>query len=121
MHLQELIKKNLEQIRMLYLQTFEELTNNQTNIEIVIKEVLDKKITEDQAVEKINKAVLYAEELQKGFSKKMKESLNSLISCFPDVDSEEVKKIKDEIEKIYLEMEDGVSRFVEKVKELYKI
>jgi len=121
MDIQDLIKKNLEQIRILYLQTFEELTTNQTKIEIIIKDVIDRKITENEAVERINKCVVYAEELQKGFSRKMRENLDSLLSCFPDITSEELKNIKTDLEKIYLEMEEGVSKFVEKVKELYRI
>ena len=119
--LQDVIKNNLEQIRMLYLQTFEELTNNQSNIEMIIKNVLEKKIDEKEALEKIDEAVLYAEKLQKGFSEKMRQSLDNLLSIFPEADSEEIQSIRAELETIYSEMEDGVTKFVEKVKELYKV
>lgn len=120
--MQEIIKNNLEQIRMLYLQTFEELTNNQSNIETIIKDVLDKKVDEKKALEKINDAVMYAEKLQKGFSEKMKENLANLLAIFPDeAKSPEVLSIENELENIYSEMEDGISKFVEKVKELYKV
>jgi seryl-tRNA synthetase len=118
---QEMIKSNLEQIRMLYLQTFEELTHNQSNIEIIIKEVLEKKIDEKEALERINQAVNYAEKLQKGFSEKMRENLNRLLENFPEAQSSEIQSIKGELENIYSEMEEGVSKFVDKVKELYKV
>jgi len=121
MDFHEQIKNNLEQIRMLYLQTFEELTNNQSNIEIIIRDVLEKKMEERQALEKITESVEYAEKLQKGFSVKMKENLNNLLAIFPDADSDEINKIKKELENIYSEMEDGITKFVEKVKELYKV
>ncbi|HCL58092.1 MAG TPA: hypothetical protein DHW82_13950 [Spirochaetia bacterium] len=119
--LQELIKNNLEQIRLLYLQTFEELTNNQSNIEMIIKDVLEKKISESTAIERISDAVDYAEKLQKGFSEKMRANLNNLLSIFPEADSAEIMSIREELEKIYKEMEEGVNKFVEKVKELYKV
>lgn len=121
MDIQNTIKNNLEQIRMLYLQTFEELTNNQSNIEMIIKDVLEKKMDERKALEKITESVEYAEKLQKGFSNKMKENLNGLLSVFPGVNSEDINKIKTELENIYAEMEEGISKFVEKVKELYKV
>lgn len=118
---QEMIKNNLEQIRMLYLQTFEELTHNQSNIEVIIKNVLERKIDEKEALEKITRAVEYAEKLQKGFSSKMKENLNALLSNFPEADAPEILSIRMELEKIYMEMDEGVTKFVEKVKELYKV
>lgn len=120
---QEMIKQNLEQIRMLYLQTFEELTQNQGSIESTIKNVLERKIEEKEALEKITVAVEYAEKLQKGFSSKMKENLNALLSHFPEDEAKapEIQAIRAELEKIYHEMEEGVTKFVEKVKELYKV
>lgn len=121
MDFQDQIKTNLEQIRMLYLQTFEELTNNQSNIETIIKDVLEKKMEDRTALEKITSAVEYAEKLQKGFSKKMRENLNNLLAVFPDANSADIANIKKELENIYSEMEGGISRFVEKVKELYKV
>ncbi len=120
---QEMIKQNLEQIRMLYLQTFEELTQNQGSIESTIKNVLERKIDEKEALEKITVAVEYAEKLQKGFSSKMQENLNSLLSHFPEDEAKapEIQAIRGELEKIYNEMNEGVTKFVEKVKELYKV
>jgi iron-sulfur cluster repair protein YtfE (RIC family) len=108
---------------MLYLQTFEELTTNQSNIEMIIKDVLEQTIDEKDAIEKITVAVEYAEKLQKGFSNKMRENLNNLLAIFPKAEAEtdDISSIKVELEKIYTEMDNGVTQFVEKVKELYKV
>ncbi|PKL11408.1 MAG: hypothetical protein CVV50_05740 [Spirochaetae bacterium HGW-Spirochaetae-6] len=118
---QDIIKENLDKIRTLHLQTFENLTRNQGKIEIIIKEVLEHSIDEREAIEKITEAVDYAEKLQKSFSKDMRQNLENLINNFPDVQGEDIQDIRAELEKIYQEMEQGVLDFVETVKELYKV
>lgn len=118
---QDIIKENLDKIRTLHLQTFENLTRNQGKIEIIIKEVLDHSIDEREAIEKITEAVDYAEKLQKSFSRDMRQNLENLINNFPDVEGQDIQDIRGELEKIYQEMEQGVLDFVETVKELYKV
>ncbi len=120
-NVQKMIANNLEQIRNIYLKTFEELTSNQSNIEIVIRNVLEGEISEDDALEKLTEYVEYAEKLQKDFSLIMQKNLDDLLAMFPDQDSEEVQGMRSDLSKIYKEMEDGVSDFVSKVKELYKV